>query len=242
MASEDTQWQKRAACAGAVSADEFFPEKGHNLDPSVKKMCATCPVFVDCLVESLCRREGHGGWAGAGTGTRRVLWRAWMARTHDYRPHCRRESCWCRVVDQHRASLVTPAAQRPRLNLNGPGARHGKASTYARGCKDCGPCTLAYSRLGRRMRDSGIDVLDWWHRWVGDDYAAGKAPQEYDRARVLAGLRLALGDEAEGLHAIGVDVITWWQSWFGEEPPIDPADPRWGRARVLAGIDATEAA
>lgn len=194
MTSDDTQWRNRSACFG-LDTDDFFPTQGKNLAPETKATCATCPVFVPCLVDSLQRREGHGGWAGAGTGTRRVLWRAWMARTHDYRPGCQHEDCWCRTVDAHRQSLTAPRSERVRVDLNGPNATHGRASTYARGCgapgPACGACTLAYSPVGKRLRNAGVDVLTWWRTWFGDDLSRGDADARYERARVLANIDLA---------------------------------------------------
>jgi hypothetical protein len=54
------------------------------------------------------------------------------------------------------------------MQLNGPGARCGFKSTYARGCR-CGVCSLSISSVGARLRAAGHDVATWWSGWFGDN-------------------------------------------------------------------------
>jgi hypothetical protein len=164
MTSDPQRWEDWAACEG-LDPGLWFLDKGHVLSPKAKQTCHDCPVFFACLEQSLGRRETHGGWAGAAPRTRRVLWHAWVARTHDYDPACTRSSCWCRVAETHRESLIESSTP---LQLNGPGARCGKRSTYARGCR-CLACRTAISPTGVRMRDAGIDILAWFERWFDGD-------------------------------------------------------------------------
>lgn len=57
-----TGWQDRAACRD-VNPDLFFPATS---DPGneAKRICAGCPVRLQCLRDAKTRREEHGVWGG----------------------------------------------------------------------------------------------------------------------------------------------------------------------------------
>lgn len=64
-------WRERALCQ-QVGVDAFFPEKGANAGP-VKRVCAACPVRVQCLDYALERDERFGIWGGMSERERRRL-------------------------------------------------------------------------------------------------------------------------------------------------------------------------
>jgi WhiB family redox-sensing transcriptional regulator len=62
-----TTWLDRAACAGVDSA-VFYPEAGGTARRA-RRICAACPVRIDCLqyaldVENDSLRGRHGVWGG----------------------------------------------------------------------------------------------------------------------------------------------------------------------------------
>jgi len=59
------------SCVG-IDTELFFPETGVNTCQTIKKMCAQCPVFQDCLTYAL-YVEVDGIWAGTGVNQRRHL-------------------------------------------------------------------------------------------------------------------------------------------------------------------------
>lgn len=163
-----TQWRDRAACRG-VDPARWYPEKGQTAKAG-RAICAECPVLGQCLAHALDRPETYGVWGGADQRTLRRMRvlrgrdLAWLPPEHDLGVYCDSPSCrWCRTVDAHRASLAEPEGPQ---QLNGDGARCGFSSTYARGHRD-GPCTLAITPQGKRLRDAGIDIAEWWVRWFG---------------------------------------------------------------------------
>lgn len=157
---EETPWRSRAACKD-MDATLWYPEQGQTMKAG-RAVCAGCPVAPQCLEHAIGTYERQGAWGGASDRQRRRLRMAWFTRRHNYEPGCNDPSCrWCRTVDAHIAGLAEP--QTPQ-QLNGPGARCGFKSTYARGHRD-GPCTLAITPQGRRLRAAGIDIAEWWDRW-----------------------------------------------------------------------------
>lgn len=72
-------WQFRAACRGEDSALFFAPshfERKHEKDArerGAKKLCAICPVRIDCLEYAIRIREPHGVWGGLNEQERRML-------------------------------------------------------------------------------------------------------------------------------------------------------------------------
>lgn len=182
------EWAQRSACLGA-DPDLFFVEKGQTFAEG-RKVCATCPVVAECLDAAVQRREGDGLWGGASERERRRLKVAWLQKMpgHTYRPG---HGCaWCCAIDGHIANLQ----DRQPVNLNGPGIRHGKASSYARGCR-CPACKLRASAVGRRLVAAGRDVADWWPSWFGT--VGPDADPELDEARLVRAKALAELDVAE---------------------------------------------
>lgn len=58
------------ACRDRVDVD-FFPSEGWMTAPA-KKVCATCPVRVECLEWALAH-ENHGVWGGTSERERRTI-------------------------------------------------------------------------------------------------------------------------------------------------------------------------
>lgn len=59
----DLEWQDRAACATA-DPELFFPEQDSRSTREAKRICADCPVRVDCLTAAIANREEYGVWGG----------------------------------------------------------------------------------------------------------------------------------------------------------------------------------
>lgn len=143
-------WHARSACLGVEGVD-FFPElpdgsaaDGDNHGLDAKRLCATCPVWAECLTAAVDRREEFGIWGGAGGGFLRWLRAARMAGGDR----------WARALTEHRRhldGLVGRSAPGPVTNRNGDGATHGLRVTYARGCR-CDACSVAAARNSRRAR------------------------------------------------------------------------------------------
>lgn len=155
------RWLGRAACRGA-DPSVFFPHRPtgnvtdeeraardedpeHNLGVEAKRVCARCPVLRECLEDAIERREEHGIWGGAGENWRRQLARAYRAGPETWEP----------ALAEHVARLDQLTASEENygsvvaIDTNGPGATHGLASTYARGCR-CRPCKYAVKERPRR--------------------------------------------------------------------------------------------
>jgi WhiB family transcriptional regulator, redox-sensing transcriptional regulator len=161
---EDTPWRARAECRDQ-DATLWYPEQGQTMKAG-RAVCAACPVAAQCLEHSIATYERQGCWAGSSDRQRRRLRMVWFTRAHDHRADCTDPGCrWCRTVDAHIASIAEPEGPQ---QLNGPGARCGFKSTYARGHR-CGPCTLAVSPAGERLRAAGHDIATWWAIWFGDN-------------------------------------------------------------------------
>jgi hypothetical protein len=131
-------WHREAACRGLLGTPEwaaaFFPTDGDpdNHGAAAKAVCATCPVWRDCLTEAVDRRERTGIWGGAGGAQLRTLARA----------RRRGADAWEVALADHRVDLDDIAAgRRPAgaTNANGAGATCGLAVTYSRGCR-CEAC------------------------------------------------------------------------------------------------------
>jgi hypothetical protein len=60
-----TEWQERAAC-NEWTADLFYPRSAtdSNVYIEARKVCALCPVQVECLSHALSHDEQHGMWGG----------------------------------------------------------------------------------------------------------------------------------------------------------------------------------
>lgn len=71
MNQPDQRWRAVALCA-QTDPDIFFPENGHN--PWIaKRICAGCPVRVDCLTDALQHGEPYGVRGGFTANERKHL-------------------------------------------------------------------------------------------------------------------------------------------------------------------------
>ena len=73
----DLSWQDRAACQGQDTR-LWIPDNGVTFT-AAQKICAGCPVRVECLeyalaVEAKRRCDRHGIWGGLTPDERRQLW------------------------------------------------------------------------------------------------------------------------------------------------------------------------
>ena len=66
-------WQERARCR-EHDPEVFFPEKGGS-SREAKRICADCPVRIECLAEALDNRIEWGVWGGLTERERRALLR-----------------------------------------------------------------------------------------------------------------------------------------------------------------------
>lgn len=144
------QWRLHAACAGA-DTDAWFPARGDNGATAIA-VCAECPVVVDCLLSAVEHREEYGIHGGAGASAKRLLFRLWRARTHSgYLPGC---TCpWCIGVTGHLARI---RGEEPGpIRSYGPGATHGRKSTYTKGCR----CDLCHQAISTRSTHHNEDEV-----------------------------------------------------------------------------------
>jgi WhiB family redox-sensing transcriptional regulator len=64
-------WQDYAKCVGA-DPDLFFPDTAIHVG-DVRRICATCPVRVQCLEFALEHNERDGIWGGTTPRERRAI-------------------------------------------------------------------------------------------------------------------------------------------------------------------------
>lgn len=69
----DQWWRDSALCIQTDPAI-FFPEVGETAYEA-KRVCASCPVRTDCLIDALDRREPHGVHGGLTPNERRAVLR-----------------------------------------------------------------------------------------------------------------------------------------------------------------------
>ena len=70
---EEYAWMFHARCRG-IDPAEFFPSDGTGVE-TAQRVCAACPVTVECLEYALLNRSEHGGWGGASERERRRILR-----------------------------------------------------------------------------------------------------------------------------------------------------------------------
>lgn len=71
---EDAEpWQVEGLCS-QVGGDLWFPEDGA-LGNDAKRVCAQCPVRVECLEYALENNEKYGIWGGTGAHERKLILR-----------------------------------------------------------------------------------------------------------------------------------------------------------------------
>lgn len=71
--SETTAWMLRALCRG-YDATVFFPSDGVGVE-AAQRICAECPVRIECLEYALTFRVDHGVWGGCSERERRRILR-----------------------------------------------------------------------------------------------------------------------------------------------------------------------
>lgn len=127
----------------------FFEDASGN-GAGAQRICGGCPVITECLVGALAAGEDIGIWGGAGEHSRRSL--RTQDRAHDLEAYDQDCACdYCRAVNVHLERLLDPDGARKRgqrVVSFGPGATHGKKSTYKRGCR-CGLCREAMGLKSR---------------------------------------------------------------------------------------------
>ena len=138
-------WWHDAACSNMDPA-LWFPLKseGNNHGTEAKRVCAGCPVVEDCLLDSVERREEFGIWGGAGEQKRRRLVRDFESGD---------PAVWVQAFGNHLRSLRGERVA--VVDANGPGASHGKAATYSRGCR-CLRCSMAAGKRGKPSVDLAV--------------------------------------------------------------------------------------
>lgn len=79
---EEIAWQRDAACrkveighSTRARVHAFFPDRGRPAERA-KAVCATCPVWRECLEYALGDHEREGVWGGTTEKERRVILRA----------------------------------------------------------------------------------------------------------------------------------------------------------------------
>jgi WhiB family transcriptional regulator, redox-sensing transcriptional regulator len=70
---EEYAWMFHARCRG-IDPAEFFPSDGTGVE-TAQRVCAACPVTVECLEYALLNRIEHGVWGGASERERRRILR-----------------------------------------------------------------------------------------------------------------------------------------------------------------------
>lgn len=58
-----TTWQERAACSDLDKPEYFFPGKDESPEEALR-ICAPCPVRIECLVFASRMGHWHGIWGG----------------------------------------------------------------------------------------------------------------------------------------------------------------------------------
>lgn len=74
----ETTWMARGNCADKPPS-LFFPSDGVGVEIA-RKVCADCPVKMQCLDYALDQRIDHGVWGGTSERERRRLLRARAGR------------------------------------------------------------------------------------------------------------------------------------------------------------------
>jgi WhiB family redox-sensing transcriptional regulator len=74
LAPDRGGWRELGVCA-ETDPEAFFPDKGGS-SRAAKRVCAGCPVRVECLAEALRVDERHGVWGGTSPAERARLRRA----------------------------------------------------------------------------------------------------------------------------------------------------------------------
>lgn len=75
LSRSNMSWMEEGACQNLDEDSQiFFPAQGYNAREA-KKICARCPVRVQCLNWSIETRQMFGVWGGVGEKKRRMMMR-----------------------------------------------------------------------------------------------------------------------------------------------------------------------
>jgi len=72
LGSKDLSWLDDAACFDHDWPD-FFVEAGHTISPEIEKLCASCPVRVECLRHAYEQEHRSGYFGGVSPGNRKQM-------------------------------------------------------------------------------------------------------------------------------------------------------------------------
>ena len=72
LGSKDLSWLDDAACFDHDWRD-FFVEAGHTISPEIEKLCASCPVRVQCLRHAYEQEHRSGYFGGVSPGNRKQM-------------------------------------------------------------------------------------------------------------------------------------------------------------------------
>lgn len=137
------QWMSAALCA-QTDAETFYPEKGQSTQ-AAKKICASCPVKVQCLEYAIVHDERFGVWGGLSERERRRYRRG----EYRSRTRCRNDhDLGAAGVDRRgrcRECQRGPAGRyhqrcRDRAIVPRQDTQHGTRTMYVNGCR-CESCT-----------------------------------------------------------------------------------------------------
>jgi WhiB family redox-sensing transcriptional regulator len=220
------RWRLDAACRGGLPTDWFYPERGgggsDHVGNRAKAVCSGCPVREECLASALRRREPAGVWGGAGEARRRAIARAAKKGPQALAPLL--AAHWRAVDDCPEEGDVELLAS------FGAGARHGRRSTQAKGCR-CAACVWAASSPAQALTRLGVDSAEFWDEWVaGADDAARVASVDGAAREVFV-------DVVAALMSLG-----WRRITVAEGQAVSASEPgrvRWsmsGLGRSVAGF------
>lgn len=73
LAVMGAEWMTRASCRD-YDPDLFFPEQGGNRqNQQAKRVCAKCPVWIECRTMAIQDEEPFGVWGGLSEKDRRKI-------------------------------------------------------------------------------------------------------------------------------------------------------------------------
>jgi WhiB family transcriptional regulator, redox-sensing transcriptional regulator len=126
-------WQDDALCA-QVATEAFFPLSGGQDAHRAKKVCAECPVRIDCLTYALQNDIRQGIWGGTSPNERRRMARSVpRVSPHGRHPWSTSELSALRKLHDAGASDVAigRVLNRPRESVRAARRRLGLAATHA---------------------------------------------------------------------------------------------------------------
>lgn len=183
------RWWEQARCHG-MDTEQFFPlpSGAGAAGRQVRRICQSCPVRRDCLLDELARTDPHtctGVWGGTSADQRRALLRC-------LRGICAHEPGDCLTVDRVLAAMPPPAA--PAGPPRQPASTAPEAiiervrEMAAAGALDreiAHQIGWAPESVGRLRRRHGIRRgIQVRSEQLADDIAAGVCPKPDGRSRL----------------------------------------------------------